>query len=759
MRLIIEEYQYNADDVRKVLSEIGGLENIEGKVSINYVGYFYNRQLNDVVFILPKVLLVQRSHDEQEYVFTASPNTPKEELITPEEIIDVEKCTKLTTEQRSFIYHFAVWIYRAIVIYHNDKSVDTSIVYQKRIPQIGGGRKCLSNTYLDIVLSLIKFNEDNQNFLFYILRNIHSGFNKINWTKTISHSSAIVQKNKPIYLNPVNKKRKINYDEELLILFFSILNYLNEHYGFSTPINVNFELITGKKFEAYRKGLGMIKLRQIKYKYFSDKALKLWWMCYDFFEQSKKIVVETGVQDYLLVKDFNIVFEAMIDNLIGDKLPKKYQEMKEQPDGKLVDHMYNWYDLTTRSKEEQHRIFYIGDSKYYKRSNTPGKQSWYKQFTYARNVIQWNLDLFLQGKADDDDIKLRDETTEGYNIIPNFFISATINDDLSYEFNLDKTERSHDIKPSMQFENRLFDRDTLLVCYYDVNFLFIVSLYGRNNYIEKNKWKEEMRDMFRKDIQNALNERYQFYAVAPKPGTSAVHYIEDHFQQVLGKVYNPYQEQEVQRYFSLALDKADKYKEENEVLVGQLEEAFYVEKCKIGDNPEEVLKNVEVAKVLPTAPKDFLTLHYLERYKEKFILVGCYHDQAHLDWILGKNDKNTLLYNVRLGKERDGSIPKSHLDKMPVEFVVIYEFGHESENNYRVFRVHHHASMKKERMKEALYPDPKGDYFCSVFSEEVSLGNLDINKLISRRRLDGKNPYVEGAPIFVKGEELIEYRK
>jgi hypothetical protein len=433
--------------------------------------------------------------------------------------------------------------------------------------------------------------------------------------------------------------------------------------------------------------------------------------------------------------------------------------MKEQPDGKLVDHMYNWYDLTTRSKEEQHRIFYIGDSKYYKRSNTPGKQSWYKQFTYARNVIQWNLDLFLQGKADDDDIKLRDETTEGYNIIPNFFISATINDDLSYEFNLDKTERSHDIKPSMQFENRLFDRDTLLVCYYDVNFLFIVSLYGRNNYIEKNKWKEEMRDMFRKDIQNALNERYQFYAVAPKPGTSAVHYIEDHFQQVLGKVYNPYQEQEVQRYFSLALDKADKYKEENEVLVGQLEEAFYVEKCKIGDNPEEVLKNVEVAKVLPTAPKDFLTLHYLERYKEKFILVGCYHDQAHLDWILGKNDKNTLLYNVRLGKERDGSIPKSHLDKMPVEFVVIYEFGHESENNYRVFRVHHHASMKKERMKEALYPDPKGDYFCYVFSEEVSLGNLDINKLISRRRLDGKNPYVEGAPIFVKGEELIEYRK
>lgn len=759
MRVIIEEYQYNAEDVKEVLSEIGGLENIEGKVSINYVGYFYNRQLNDVVFILPKVLLVQRDHDEQEYVFTASSDKQKEELITPEEIINVEDCTKLTTEQRNFIYHFAVWIYRAIVIYHNDNSVDTSIVYQKRIPQIGGGRKRLSNTYLDIVLSLIKFNEDNQNFLFYILRNIHSGFNKINWTKTISHSSAIVQKNKPIYLNPINKKRKINFDEELLVIFFSILNYLNEHYGFSTPINVNFELITGNEFDTYRKGLGLIKLRQIKYRYFSDKAVKLWWMCYDFFEQSKKIVVETGVQDYLLVKDFNIVFEAMIDNLIGDKLPKKYQEMKEQPDGKLVDHMYNWYDLTTRSKEEQHRIFYIGDSKYYKRSNTPGKQSWYKQFTYARNVIQWNLDLFLDDKADDGDIKLRDETTEGYNIIPNFFISATLNDDLSYGFNLKETERTKKLDLTRQFENRIFDRDTLLVCHYDVNFLFVVSLYGRNNYDEKKKWKEDMRDMFRRDIQDMLNEKFQFYAIAPHPGTSAVQYIGDHFQQVLGKVFNPYQEQETQRYFALALDKRPQFQSENDVLVGQLEQDFYVRKCNIGDNPEEVLKEVPTGTSLPQAPKDFLTLHYLERYEDSYILVGCYHNQAHLDWILGKNDKGTLIYNVRLGKGRDGSIPKSHLDKLPVEFVVLYEFGHENENNYRVFRVHHHASIKKERMKEAMYPEPKGDYFCYVFSEEVSLGNLDINKLISQRRVDERTAYIEGAPIFIKGKELINYRK
>lgn len=37
------------------------------------------------------------------------------------------------------------------------------------------------------------------------------------------------------------------------------------------------------------------------------------------------------------------------------------------------------------------------------------------------------------------------------------------------------------VQLNRQFENRLFDRDTLLLCHYDVNFLYIVSLYGRNN--------------------------------------------------------------------------------------------------------------------------------------------------------------------------------------------------------------------------------------------------------------------------------------
>lgn len=55
MRILIEEYQYNVSDVHDVLYGIDPMENVEGKVSIHYVGYYYNPLLGDCVFILPKV--------------------------------------------------------------------------------------------------------------------------------------------------------------------------------------------------------------------------------------------------------------------------------------------------------------------------------------------------------------------------------------------------------------------------------------------------------------------------------------------------------------------------------------------------------------------------------------------------------------------------------------------------------------------------------------------------------------------------------
>lgn len=745
MRILIEEYQYNVSDVHDVLYGIDPMENVEGKVSIHYVGYYYNPLLGDCVFILPKVLL--RDVDGKELAFGK---------YQPYDIINPEGQEKLTKEERDFLYGFAVWIYRAIVVYKNDKSNDSTIVYQKMINQVGGSSKRKSNTFLDILLSLIQFNKDNKSFFFFVLKNLHSGLNKINWTRTISTTSAIIQGGDAIYLNPVNKKRKINFDEELLVIFFSILNYIGDTYGFPKEINCNFDLIKGKQFEKYRNGYGKVRLNQIKYKYFSDKALQLWKLCYAFFDKSHHIYVNTSQKEYLLVKSFYIVFEAIIDALVGDNpLPDGMD--KKQEDGKIVDHLFTAKSLIN---DESSNTYYIGDSKYYKMGNELGKESIYKQYTYARNVIQWNLDIFNSGRKPESGIKLRDDETEGYNIIPNFFISATMDEKFRYAIDgIKETDRKNNRYISKQFQNRLFDRDTLLLFHYDVNFLFVVALYGRNGQGEKKVWRDKVRKMFRKEIQQMLNSKFDFYAVTAKEGVSGVEYIQDHFQQLLGKIFTPYDDRGTQRYYSLALDNGEQFAGENATILSQLKDSFYVVPCKLGDDPKTLLPEVAPLVEGIQVPSSFLTMHYLERYLDKTILVGCYHDEAHLNWILGKNDKGTLIYNIRVGKEREGGQIKAHLDKMVVSFVVLYEYGHEHENKYRVFHVHHHAYIKEDRMRETLYPsEPKGNYFCYVFDEEVTLGKLDVQRLISQKRIDDRE-YVDGAPIFMSGKELIKFRK
>lgn len=585
MRILIEEHQYEAELVDPILKGISNLRDVEGKVSVNYVGYFYNPALEDCVFILPKVLM--EDVEGKELVFGK---------YRPEEIIYLEEQKLLEKEEHDFIYELSVWIYRAIVVY-NDTVRENGIVYRQLVQQMSKGRLRKCNTFLDILLALQKFNKENQDFFFFILKNLHSGFNKINWTRTISHTTAFVQDGRPVYLDPENKKRQINFDEELLIIFFSILNYMRQTYGFPVKINVNFPLITDSKFRNYMKGQGRARLLQIKYKYFSDKALYLWELCFAFFDQSKNINVETADKEYLLVKNFNIVFESIIDELIGEKIPednKRLRQLKEQPDGKLVDHIYRYKDLALSDQESDKSIYYIGDSKYYKRGHVVGENSVYKQFTYARNVIQWNIDLFNDDSAagleeQKDHYKLRDDETEGYNIIPNFFISAQQND-LKAVDDIRLTDNGKTDYSSSQFENRLFDRDTFLIAHYDVNFLFVIALYGRNNKSQKEQWKQKVRELFRKHIQDMLKEKYKFYAMKAKPSVDAKEYIREHFQEVLGKIYTPFENHP--DYFSLALDVTDPEKN-NEELLAQLGKAFVIAECGIGKNPEPVLAKAE----------------------------------------------------------------------------------------------------------------------------------------------------------------------
>ncbi len=629
MRLLIEDYQYNAADVHDVLRGLDALETVDCNVSVHYVGYFYNGELGDCVFILPKVML--KEVGGRELVFGK---------YEPRDVIDFQvNKTFADPAEESFVYKFAVWIYRAIVVFKNDPCNDTSIVYQKKIAMAGNGSRRQSNTFLDIILALLQFNRDNQSFFFFVLKNLHAGMNKINWTRTIATTPAIVQGDDTIYLDPVNKKRRINFDEELIVIFFSILNYVGDAFGFAKNINCNVPIIRGRQFEKYLGGYGMMRLRQIKYKYFSDKALELWQLCYAFFDESRQIFVRTDQKEYLLVKSFHVVFEAIIDALVGDNpLPDGME--KRQDDGKIVDHLYTAKSLIENPAADQ-KTYYIGDSKYYKMGNELGRESVYKQYTYARNVIQWNLDIFngRNDRARSSEIKLRDEETEGYNIIPNFFISARMDEAFDYANDgIRESERQDTRRESYQFRNRLFDRDTLLLFHYDVNFLFVLSLYARNNEGERQEWKDKIRAKFRETIQGWLSEKFDFYALKAHPGIVTKDYIRANFKDVVGKVYTPFREDDAEtddaaasvaepQILSLALENDDEaadgevLRRENEALLTKLRKSFYVVPCKLGADPKpliaETVRTEGVVAGGEAASKDGVLMVMMENYDDK----------------------------------------------------------------------------------------------------------------------------------------------
>lgn len=173
------------------------------------------------------------------------------------------------------------------------------------------------------------------------------------------------------------------------------------------------------------QGKGTRQLKKMRNKYFKDELVTLWGLLYAFYERAERVAQRKEHSERLLVRNFNIVFEDMIDTLIGESdLPPG---LKEQKDGKVIDHIYR-----DKSIIGDGDIYFIGDSKYYQEGNEVGEHSIYKQFTYAKNVIQYQIDI-LNGKQEDNSLPYRDnELTEGYNPTPSFFVRGFIDpEDLS----------------------------------------------------------------------------------------------------------------------------------------------------------------------------------------------------------------------------------------------------------------------------------------------------------------------------------------
>jgi hypothetical protein len=729
MLLFIEGYPYNPNTVvrggktvKDVLSDVVSIFNEKEEFYIpEYVGYCYSKKLDDVIFFLPKVVLTGEKDEENkaDTIFGAN----------PEDIIDFEADdlkTKLTEEgcrdYKEFLSNLSIWIYRTISVYRQTNE-DSTILEPKEIQTASGGRKSKYNTLLDVIIALRDFNRKNQDYFTFIARNMHMGFNKIQWSKTVTKSQSVIQNGIPVYLDPVNKKKVVNFDEELLIIYFSILNYLQDKNGFSFDININYKLISPKVMESkyINKKFGCRRLHQIKYKYFSDKALRIWDLCYAFFDREYAISLKGKKEDYMLAKNFEHIFEIMIDTLIGDDKKALPKDLTDQKDGKMVDHMYIDQGLIERSDLPAELTYYIGDSKYYKRGEgdkvTLGTNSIYKQYTYARNVIQWNMNLFLglpDMKKVDGQPLLRDDLTEGYNPIPNFFISAHIpvRDDKGgklLSFDDDKLSKEKSVQLNRQFENRLFDRDTLLLCHYDVNFLYIVSLYGRDNKKRQEEWREKVRSEFRKNIQETLNKLYTFYTLQPRQGMDCYGYIKENFHQFNGKLYRP---RAKSNYLIMALMKKEAEKlgkifgketlneiAKNEELKNEIESHFHLSEFKLKD--DQSIERIP----------DVGTLEKIEKEKPKDTLLGCIRSEEQRKWI---NESFSPKYNVRLmtpNSNRAGELAPTK-ELIMVKYLLLYDmFDGKTPTNFALYQVSDEGMIPSfytyNDMKKARYPFEK----------------------------------------------------
>lgn len=781
MKLFIEEHSYSTEESKALLKKILNFEQ-GGSFSTDMVGYYYSNDIHDTVFFLPKVVM-----DKEDKVFGK---------YAPETIIDLQKALDnktITMDEYQFIYGLSVWIYRSIAVFRNtadDKH--RKILLYRDIPSDSMTGEHVYNTFLDILISLQRFNEQNQNYFTFVLKNIHSGFNKINWTKTISQGRALIQDGIPLYIDVVNRKKQVNLEEELFIIFFSILHHMQVRYGFPVNINYNFPLITDDAFENYLEGYGEVRLIQIRHKYFADKQVKMWQLCYDFFSKKSQIQNNTNYSDHLLAKDFNIVFEAMIDHLLKEEKPHVAQmiedlKLKDQTDGKRVDHIYAWDGLMHNENE----IFYIGDSKYYKLANNPASNSIYKQYTYARNVIQANLDLFNQKdktgkktkKPGDDYLIYRDDDTEGYNITPNFFIRGHVPEDRNYEN--DDLEVKGDMEKKVHFENRLFDRDTLLLQHYDINFLYVLSVYGSEDVLAQETFRLKARTLFRDRIIEDIKKEYSFFSLQLKP----IEVDEDdedeediterdrmnrlveqkYFRRLLGKAFRPYKENE---FLYLSLEKKPEYFKDNMKLLSDLSADFNIREYALGTDPRDAINKFTELTFAPTEgfgdgeAQESNVFKFADMADEVFLIGGYRIDKDQLTWI--KNNGYNIRANVNRHGYRNGIVDENVVS---ARYLILYEINSAEKLDYHIYPIAEFKTRSQEWMEKHEYPEPEGSYIVYSLGKEVHFEYAVVNSMIEKAKYNeiGYRKITDqevsqkwmddhvGAPGFLKGTEIAEY--
>ena len=233
MKILFEEYHYDQNRLKGILSHHfhKPVSSTSKKRKINYVGYYcgngQGREIKEPVMIFPKVFL---NYDENGQNPKAFGHFDPDKII---DYLDEAKRKKLGSESLtpSLLYEMSVWLYRAIEQYR--KSFDKENISESgNVNPVVSKKDNHSQTELEIIEALRLFYEENRSLFTFIARKSNSQKHRIKWSKTVARKTPVFVEGSPVYFDVYSKKKVINYDEELIRIFFSVLNHLNGKYGF-----------------------------------------------------------------------------------------------------------------------------------------------------------------------------------------------------------------------------------------------------------------------------------------------------------------------------------------------------------------------------------------------------------------------------------------------------------------------------------------------------------------------------------------------
>ena len=741
MILLFEGGKYKKEYIKGILNDslykqVTHKQKDTETVSLDCVGYYYNTTLDDVCFVLPKVFVTADKGFE---------TFPTNEMV----VVNHESIAKIKEQKwaENVLYDLPLWIYQAINKYRKKYINETSIDIQEKMQSlVSTQNEKGSNSLLDSITALKLFYLANSNLYIQVYKQTHTGFNKVNWAKTIRKYNPFIINNNPIYPVVMNHKKAINYDEELLVIFFNTLRYINNVYHFPIKVDEPYNLVPDQEFKRQvARGMVLRRLKEIRNNYFSDVMQQLWALLHIFHAQLNNKKGKEKIDDYLLIKDFNIVFEDMVNELLSDRdVPTK---LIKQEDGKIVDHLFKYDSLIPIKKD----VYYIGDSKYYRDGAIPEGASRYKQYTYAINILQAHFNWYHKDKTTDIS-NYRDELTEGYNITPNFFISGDVYP--SDKYTVSRIKPDEEANKTLEkdryyhFENRLFDRNTLFLRQYDISFLFVLYAYTAYNKNRIDSFKDEAKQLFKDDFSKGLKGKYKFYVARTKKGVDLKHFIDNNFRLLIGKVFCPYKYEKYSLVPQVMIVALEDGAAENKSILKIISNDFLIYNYALGQDIEtatelnEISKEEIAAAEIENALPSLFPLAESNKYDRTIILIGCFKSQEHLKWIQKHN-----AYNVRWNESAKGSV-KTNSKKYKAHYLLLYNIENPEERYiYKLSKANKNNIL---RWNDEIFADYPGtfsakEYLVYKLGERFSDIGIDTISVNERMEL---NTY-EGAPIYV----------